>query len=76
VNGDQGPPRWGDEAPSVIEPLTGEELNRLWADPPGLRGQLTGVQNDNMKRDSPGEPGQTVLCSVTLWGVPRCSIRG
>jgi cytochrome c oxidase subunit I+III len=48
VNNDQRPPRWGDEAPSVIEPLTGEELNRLWADPPGLRGQLTGVQNDKI----------------------------
>jgi cytochrome c oxidase subunit I+III len=32
----------------VTEPLTGEELNRLWADPPGLRGQLTGVQNDKI----------------------------
>jgi cytochrome c oxidase subunit I+III len=28
--------------------MTGEELNRLWADPPGLRGQLTGVQNDKI----------------------------
>jgi cytochrome c oxidase subunit I+III len=40
-----GPAR---ETPSVTEPLTGEELNRLWADPPGLRGQLTGVQNDKI----------------------------
>jgi cytochrome c oxidase subunit I+III len=38
----------GRETPSVTEPLTGEELNRLWADPPGLRGQLTGVQNDKI----------------------------
>jgi cytochrome c oxidase subunit I+III len=28
--------------------MTGEELNRLFADPPGLRGQLTGVQNDKI----------------------------
>ena len=32
----------------MTEPMTGEELNRLWADPPGLRGQLTGVQNDKI----------------------------
>jgi cytochrome c oxidase subunit I+III len=43
-----GPPRSGGETPSVTEPMTGEELNRLWADPPGLRGQLTGVQNDKI----------------------------
>jgi cytochrome c oxidase subunit I+III len=36
------------ETPAVTEPLTGAELNRLWADPPGLRGQLTGVQNDKI----------------------------
>jgi len=41
-------PRSGSETPSVTEPLTGEELNRLWADPPGLWGQLTGVQNDKI----------------------------
>jgi cytochrome c oxidase subunit I+III len=45
---DLGPSRPGRETPSVTEPLTGEELNRLWADPPGLRGQLTGVQNDKI----------------------------
>ncbi|MDQ3708472.1 MAG: cytochrome c oxidase subunit I [Actinomycetota bacterium] len=38
----------GRETPSVSEPLSGEDLNRLWADPPGLRGQLTGVQNDKI----------------------------
>ena len=36
------------QTPAVTEPMTGEELNRLWADPPGLRGQLTGVQNDKI----------------------------
>jgi cytochrome c oxidase subunit I+III len=45
---DREPPRSGRETPSVTEPMTGEELNRLWADPPGLRGQLTGVQNDKI----------------------------
>jgi cytochrome c oxidase subunit I+III len=45
---DLNPPGPGREAPSVTEPMTGEELNRLWADPPGLRGQLTGVQNDKI----------------------------
>jgi cytochrome c oxidase subunit I+III len=40
-----GPPRAG---PSAEEPLTHEELNRLFADPPGLWGQLTGVQNDKL----------------------------
>jgi cytochrome c oxidase subunit I+III len=34
--------------PSVSEPPTGEELDRLWADPKGLRGQLTGIQNDKI----------------------------
>jgi cytochrome c oxidase subunit I+III len=38
----------GREAPAITEPMTGEELNRLFADPPGLRGQLTGVQNDKI----------------------------
>jgi cytochrome c oxidase subunit I+III len=42
-----GPPS-GSETPVVAEPLTGDELNRLWADPSGLRGQLTGVQNDKI----------------------------
>jgi len=41
-------PPSGSQTPAVTEPLTGEELNRLWADPPGLRGQLTGVQNDKI----------------------------
>jgi cytochrome c oxidase subunit I+III len=41
-------PPSGSETPAVTEPMTGEELNRLWADPPGLRGQLTGVQNDKI----------------------------
>jgi cytochrome c oxidase subunit I+III len=45
---DRDVPGPGRETPSVAEPLTGEELNRLWADPPGLRGQLTGVQNDKI----------------------------
>jgi cytochrome c oxidase subunit I+III len=45
---DLDPPRPGRETPAVTEPMTGEELNRLWADPPGLRGQLTGVQNDKI----------------------------
>ena len=48
VNGPKRPPRPGSETPSVDEPMTGEELNRLWADPPGLWGQLTGVQNDKI----------------------------
>jgi cytochrome c oxidase subunit I+III len=43
----QDPPS-GRQTPSVKEPMTGEELDRLWADPPGLRGQLTGVQNDKI----------------------------
>jgi cytochrome c oxidase subunit I+III len=34
------------EQPRVQDPGTGEELDRLWDDPPGLRGQLTGVQNN------------------------------
>jgi cytochrome c oxidase subunit I+III len=34
--------------PSVEEPLTHDELNELFADPPGLWGQLTGVQNDKL----------------------------
>jgi cytochrome c oxidase subunit I+III len=32
--------------PTVTDPGTAEELDRVWDDPPGLRGQLTGVQND------------------------------
>ncbi len=34
--------------PKVAEPLTHDELNRLFADPKGLWGQLTGVQNDKL----------------------------
>ena len=45
---DLGSSRSGRETPAVTEPMTGEELNRLFADPPGLRGQLTGVQNDKI----------------------------
>jgi cytochrome c oxidase subunit I+III len=45
---DLDPPRSGGETPSITEPMTGEELDRLFADPPGLRGQLTGVQNDKI----------------------------
>jgi cytochrome c oxidase subunit I+III len=46
---DERPPRGpGGVTPSVEEPLTHEELNTLFADPPGLRGQLTGVQNDKI----------------------------
>ncbi|MDP9072197.1 MAG: cbb3-type cytochrome c oxidase subunit I, partial [Actinomycetota bacterium] len=36
------------DGPKVKEPLTHDELNRLFADPPGLWGQLTGVQNDKL----------------------------
>jgi cytochrome c oxidase subunit I+III len=49
-----GPERSGGKAPpagtmpSVEEPMTRDQLNRLWADPPGLWGQLTGVQNDKI----------------------------
>jgi cytochrome c oxidase subunit I+III len=32
--------------PRATDPGTADELDRLWDDPPGLRGQLTGVQND------------------------------
>ncbi|MBW3657520.1 MAG: cytochrome c oxidase subunit I [Actinobacteria bacterium] len=38
----------GERAPVVSEPETVEELNRIWADPKGLWGQLTGVQNDKI----------------------------
>ena len=39
------PPPDGTQTPTVTESETREDLRRLWADPPGLRGQLTGVQN-------------------------------
>jgi cytochrome c oxidase subunit I+III len=48
MSGERGVPRSAGETPSVTEPMTGEELNRLWADPRGLWGQLTGVQNDKI----------------------------
>ena len=38
----------GGETPTVSEPASGRDLDRLWADPPGLWGQLTGVQNDKI----------------------------
>jgi len=38
----------GVEAPRAAEPLTTKELDRLFADPKGLWGQLTGVQNDKL----------------------------
>jgi cytochrome c oxidase subunit I+III len=34
--------------PMMADPETAEELDRLWADPPGLWGQLTAVQNDKI----------------------------
>src|SRR5918994_883159 len=43
-----GPPRSGVDTPLVEEPITHEALDRLFADPPGLWGQLTGVQNDKI----------------------------
>ncbi len=36
------------ELAQVAEPETHEQLDRLWADPKGLWGQLTAVQNDNI----------------------------
>ncbi len=36
----------GRPTPSVAEPESAEDLNRLWADPPGLLGRLKAVQND------------------------------
>jgi cytochrome c oxidase subunit I+III len=48
VTTEQDPRRSDSETPAVREPLTGAELNRLFADPPGLWGQLTGVQNDKI----------------------------
>lgn len=41
-------PRSGRAAPAVAEPITHDELDRLFAGPPGLRGQLKGVQNDKI----------------------------
>ncbi len=42
------PPGSGQGGPRVEEPVTHGELNRLFADPRGLWGQLTGVQNDKL----------------------------
>ncbi|HVM12897.1 MAG TPA: cbb3-type cytochrome c oxidase subunit I [Egibacteraceae bacterium] len=44
----EGPAPPPGDTPMVSEPSTGGQLNRLWADPPGLWGQLTGVQNDKI----------------------------
>ncbi|HWC10751.1 MAG TPA: cbb3-type cytochrome c oxidase subunit I [Acidimicrobiales bacterium] len=41
-------PPSGQDGPRVEQPLSHDELNRLFADPPGLWGQLTGVQNDKL----------------------------
>ncbi|SFE81940.1 cbb3-type cytochrome c oxidase subunit I [Blastococcus tunisiensis] len=46
MTADAGAPRPGGDTPEVTDPGTAEELDRIWDDPPGLRGQLTGVQND------------------------------
>jgi cytochrome c2 len=40
--------RPGTETPTVFEPPTGKELDELFADEPGLWGQLTAVQNDKI----------------------------
>ena len=45
MSADGGAPRPGPSTPRVTDPGTAEELERVWDDPPGLRGQLTGVQN-------------------------------
>jgi cytochrome c oxidase subunit I+III len=37
-----------DTSPRAAQPLTTDDLNALFADPPGLWGQLTGVQNDKI----------------------------
>ena len=34
------------DTPTAAEPATHDELNKLWADPPGLVGRLRAVQND------------------------------
>jgi cytochrome c oxidase subunit I+III len=48
MSSERPPPGAGRATPSVEEPLTHDELNDLFADPPGLWGQLTGVQNDKI----------------------------
>jgi cytochrome c oxidase subunit I+III len=50
VSGATGLPRSGGETPVVDHPSTDAELERLWADPKGLRGILTAVQNDRIGR--------------------------
>ncbi len=42
------PPPSDQDGPAVEEGETHEELDTLFADPPGLWGQLTGVQNDKL----------------------------
>jgi cytochrome c oxidase subunit I+III len=44
----QRPPLPGTQTPTVVEPPSGKELDALFADRPGLWGQLTGVQNDKI----------------------------
>ena len=48
MSGERGPGMFGRTPPSAAEPTTHAELDRLFADPPGLWGQLTGVQNDKV----------------------------
>ena len=43
-----GVPGSGKPTPTVGQTVTEDELDRLWADPPGLWGQLRAVQNDNV----------------------------
>jgi cytochrome c oxidase subunit I+III len=46
VSVDERPPPGATETPTLEESPTHEELRKRWADPEGLWGQLTGVQND------------------------------
>jgi cytochrome c oxidase subunit I+III len=48
MSDERGGARPPEHTPTVDEPQTDAELNRLWADPPGLWGQLRAVQNDNI----------------------------
>ena len=41
-----GPTGSGIDTPSVEDPATSRQLDRLWDDPPGIRGKLMTVQND------------------------------
>jgi cytochrome c oxidase subunit I+III len=45
MSGAHEPPS-GTQTPVVDEPRTHDELNRLWADPPGWWGRLKAIQND------------------------------